>query len=428
MNIQSILDELFAMTFHSGIKPGLDRIADLCLYLNQPQLRYPVVHVAGTNGKGSTSAMIASILTKAGYKTGLYTSPHIRRFNERISINGVMISDEDVARMARPLMDRTRSMEGTFFEVTTAMAFQYFAEKRVDAAVIETGLGGRLDATNICQPLISIITQIGLDHTEYLGNTLPQIAGEKAGIIKHGAPAIIGAIDPSLRSVFQRRADDVGTSITFVTDTVHVEVDAIHPDLTMTVSAVTEEARSYYTTDLCGAHQASNLATVLAALPSLREVYFIDEDHIRDGLRNVKATTGIYGRCELISASPFLMLDVSHNHDGLLALRTTLVDAGYAGACFQVVLGVMADKDVTAMLEAIAPIAQSLHLCAPKVSRAMPVEQLMNLALLRGITNVVAHSSVAHAFRAARSLGSTVVCGSFHVADEAVSEYKCQSK
>ncbi len=420
MNINDLLSELFAMTFHAGIKPGLDRITQLCAMLDDPQLRYPVIHVAGTNGKGSTCAILASILREAGYKVGLYSSPHVRRFNERIRVNGTMISDEDIARMARPLMDLAKENGGTFFEVTTAMAFRHFADHRVDVAVIETGLGGRLDATNIVQPFVSVITRIDYDHMEYLGTTLTMIAGEKAGIIKEGAPAIIGPQDAGLRPVFARRAESVHTTCTFAEDTVLCELDTVHPDLTMTVSVTRDDDRRYYTTDLCGDHQTSNIATALAAVPAIRSVYFVEEDHVRDGLANVKANTGLLGRCDVITRDPLTVIDVAHNPGGLAALRTTLHSAGYADGTLQVVFGAMADKDVGGMLDAIAPMASTLHLCAPNIPRALPVEDLLNMAFSRGLTHAVAHSGVRHALAAAQASGPTLVCGSFHVLDEAL--------
>ena len=266
MELQPLLDELFAMTV-IGIKPGLDRIEKLCDGLDNPQNRYPIVHVAGTNGKGSTSAMFASVLQAADYKVGLYTSPHVRVFNERISINGKQISDADLARLARPLIDAAKAIGGTFFEVTTALAFQWFAEERVDIAIIETGLGGRLDATNVVQPMVSVITSIDIDHTEYLGTTLESIAKEKAGIIKGAAPCIIGETLAELRPVFDDVAQRLHTYNVYAHDDLHVEVDKCHPDFTMTVSVIDQTFRSYYTTDLCGAHQAGNIATVLATIP-----------------------------------------------------------------------------------------------------------------------------------------------------------------
>lgn len=419
MDLQPLLDELFAMTV-IGIKPGLERIEQLCDGIDNPQNRYPIVHVAGTNGKGSTSAMLASILQTAGYKTGLYTSPHIQRFNERVRINGEMLSDEDLVRLARPLMEAAKPMKASFFEVTTALAFQWFAEKRVDIAIIETGLGGRLDATNIVQPLVSVITSVDIDHTEYLGTTLLSIAKEKAGIMKSAAPCVIGETLTELRQVFDDYADSIHTPTIYAHDIIHVEVDRCHPDMTMTVSAIDQTFRSYYTTDLCGAHQAGNIATVLATLPILQDVYFIDADNIRTGLRNVRASTGLVGRIELLRADPPVVLDVAHNPAGIEALADTLRACGYADESWQVVFGVMSDKDTLAMLQALLPLTQTLHICAPVVERALSTAKLEAFAHSVGFEDLVVHASVREATNAAMAAGATVICGSFHVADEAL--------
>lgn len=420
MNIDHILDELFAMTFHAGIKPGLERIEHLCEGLDNPQHIYPVIHLAGTNGKGSTSAMIASILVEAGYKVGLYTSPHIRTFNERIRIGNTLISNEDIARLAVPLMNSAKAVGGTFFEVTTAMAFQYFAEHRVDVAVIETGLGGRLDATNICSPLTSIITSIDFDHMEYLGNTLPAIAGEKAGIIKEGAPAIVGSIEASIRGVFERKAASTSTSVTFAEDVVGVEVDAIYPDLTMSVAVIKDDIRQYYVADLAGEHQAANIQTVMAALPALRSVYFIDDEHVRGGLQHMRRNIGLRGRCELYSSSPRVVLDVSHNPGGIAALVRILQASGMQ-APFNIVFGVMSDKDADGMLSALLPLDATIYACAPHIPRSMPNTEVATRASACGHNVIVNCASVAEATsRAVASDGTTVICGSFHVADEAI--------
>ena len=419
MSIKPLLDELFAMTFH-GIKPGLDRITTLLDTIDHPERRYPVIHVAGTNGKGSTCSMLASILQHAGYRVGVYTSPHIRRFNERIRVNGAMIDDDAIARLARPLMDAAAPIGGTFFEVTTAMALQYFAERRVDVAVIETGLGGRLDATNIVEPMLSIITAIDYDHMEYLGTTLPKIAGEKAGIIKEGAPVVIGDTQHELRTVFSSTAEQRHAPITYASDVIKVEVDALRKDLTMSVSVVADESLRYYDVDLCGRHQAQNVAGVLAALPILRDVYFIDEAHVRDGLRTVRQTTGLGGRIELLSSDPLVVMDVSHNPAGIRTLASTLEQCGYPPSSWQVVFGAMADKDVEGMLNALRPLAATLHVCTPDLPRAMPVDQLHDLAMASDLSPVVSHVSVAEACGMASAMGPTVVCGSFHVADEAM--------
>jgi dihydrofolate synthase / folylpolyglutamate synthase len=409
MSIQPLLDELFAMTF-TGIKPGLERITSLLDELDHPERRYPIIHVAGTNGKGSTCAMIASILQHAGYRVGLYTSPHIRRFNERIRVQGAMIDDADIARLARPLMDAAKPVGGTFFEVTTAMAFQYFAERRVDVAVIETGLGGRLDATNVVEPLVSVITSIDMDHMEYLGTTLEQIAGEKAGIIKEHIPVVIGDRRPELRAVFDAVAVQRHAPITYAMDTVKVDVDHMRADLTMSVSVIDDAALRYYDVDLCGDHQVLNVATVLAALPSIREVYFIDEEHVREGLRTVRSTTGLGGRIQLVRRDGPIVLDVSHNPGGIVALTETLMLSGYRPGMWHVVFGAMSDKDVQGMLDALRPLVSTLHLCAPDLPRAMSTDGLAQLC----------DTSVADAMERASMRGPTLVCGSFHVADEAL--------
>ena len=428
MSISPLLTELFAMTYHSGIKPGLERTEHLLATLDDPHLRVPVIHIAGTNGKGSTSAMLSSILQQAGYNVGLYTSPHISRFNERIRINGQMITDDDIARMARPLMDEAKNVGGTFFEITTALAFQYFAEKRVDVAVIETGLGGRLDSTNVVSPIASIITSIGLDHTEYLGDTLVKIASEKAGIIKEGAPAIVGSVSTgktdeecqALREVFEQKAAAVHTSVTFAESVVKVDVDDIHPDMTMSVSVINGDFLHYYETDLAGRHQAQNIGTVIAALPSLRDVIFIDEAHIRDGLRQIRKNTGFSGRVQIVGTAPTTVLDVSHNPAGIQALHDTLRDAGYNNHSWHVVFGAMRDKDIMGMLTELEPLTSSLHLCTPDFDRAARIPALQHLADRVGYKRISTHASVAEAVKRARMRGPTLICGSFHVAEEAI--------
>ena len=419
MDLQNILDELFAMTFHAGIKPGLERITTLCESIDDPHLRLPVIHVAGTNGKGSTCSMLASILTHAGYRTGLYTSPHVRHFRERIRIDGVPISDEEIARYAVPLMATARDIGGTFFEVTTAMALQYFADRRVDVVVLETGLGGRLDATNVVQPLLSIITQIDMDHMEYLGTTLPAIAGEKAGIIKPETPVVVGHHGDDVRSVFLRKAERERAPIVFAEDVIDVRCDRILPDLHMSVAVTSDDELRYMMTDLAGVHQTRNIATVLASLPALRSTYHIEEHHIDQGLRRVRATTGLAARCELIQSDPVIVHDVSHNPGGLRALVETLRAADHPEQSFQVVFGAMSDKDVDGMLHALLPIAHTLHCCSPHIPRSMPVDELVTRAHAIGFSTVTSSSSVAEAYaQAITKEAPTVACGSFHVIDE----------
>ncbi len=433
MELQALLDELFAMTF-VGIKPGLERIEMLCASLGDPQDTYPVIHVAGTNGKGSLCAMIAAVLQGAGLRVGLYTSPHIERFNERIRVNGEQIADVDVARLARPLMDAAATVHGTFFEVTTAMAFQYFAEKRVDVAVIETGLGGRLDATNIVSPMLTVITSIDYDHMEYLGSTLESIANEKAGIIKAGTPCVIAEPRRELRAVFEARSLQVGAPFVFVDDEVHVDVDTFHPDLSMTVSVITRDDRFYITTDLCGVHQARTVATVVTCWPYLEQLLPRTADDLDSAgqhrawylpLASVTARTGHRGRIQLLQADPPIILDVAHNPASMVALAQTLLACGYQEHTFNVVFGVMADKDASVMMDALFPLVGHLHACAPVYKRAMPADGVAQIAAEHDIPTITTHDSVVDAVRAAVATQAPVlICGSFYVAEEALSYFR----
>ena len=418
------------MTFN-GIKPGLERIEALCDEMGSPQNRLCVIHVAGTNGKGSTSAMLASIIQAAGYTVGLYTSPHISVFNERIRINGAMIADADIERLAVPLIAHAKTIGGTFFEVTTALALAWFAERRVDVAIIETGLGGRLDATNVVSPMLSVITHIDLDHTEYLGHTLTSIAKEKAGIIKKGAPVIVGSQQRSeatssataaadINAVFTAKAHEENTPITFADNVVHVEVDNIHPDLTMTVSAIRNGSLEYYDVDIAGTHQAQNVATVLAAVEQLTSTLFVNADHVRDGLASVRSRTGLHGRIQLLRNQPPAILDVCHNPGGIAALRATLAQAGYPEHGWHVVFGVMRDKDIVGMLSELRPLVTTLHLCAPAIERAATVQALEQIAITTGYQRVTTHTSVLAATNRACMRGAAIICGSFHVAEEAL--------
>lgn len=418
MSLQPLLDRLFARTT-AGIKPGLERTEHLLDMVGNPHHHLPAIHVAGTNGKGSTCSMLASVFMAAGYKTGLYTSPHLRRFNERMRINGADIDDETLATLAAPLLDDAERIGGTFFEITTVMALQWFAINRVDVAIMETGLGGRLDATNVITPLASVITSIDYDHMEYLGTTLDAIAGEKAGIIKPGVQAIIAEPRAELRSVFEKRAAVVGAPIRFVDDTMRVEVDTFHPDLSMTVSVLSDDRLDYVTTDLCGDHQARNVAAVLATIPAVADAYDVTADHIRHGLMHVRRSTGQRGRIQLLRNHPAIVLDVAHNPAGLAMLVSTLRQCGYADESWQVIFGAFADKDVPAMLHALKPAVGTLYACASASERAMPSARITALALDIGIRAVVDEGTPQAAILEALSTDAPVlICGSFSIADE----------
>lgn len=418
MSLQPLLDRLFARTT-AGIKPGLERTEHLLDVVGNPHHHLPAIHVAGTNGKGSTCSMLASVFMAAGYKTGLYTSPHLRRFNERMRINSADIDDDTLATLAAPLLEEAERIGGTFFEITTVMALQWFAANRVDVAIIETGLGGRLDATNVISPLASVITSIDFDHMEYLGTTLDAIAGEKAGIIKPGVPAIVAEPRTQLRGVFEKRAALVGAPLQFVDDAMRVEVDTFHPDLSMTVSVLSDDRLDYVTTDLCGEHQARNVAAVMATIPVIADAYDITADHVRHGLMHVRRNTGQRGRIQLLRSQPPIVLDVAHNPAGLAMLVTTLRRCGYPDGSWQVIFGAFADKDVPAMLHALKPAVGTLYACASDSDRATPSNHLASMALEAGIRAVVDEGTPRAAMLEALSMHAPIlICGSFSIADE----------
>jgi dihydrofolate synthase / folylpolyglutamate synthase len=414
------LHELIALLFaqtHQGINLGLDRTIELAAKRGNPHRRFPSIHVAGTNGKGSTCSILASILTEAGYTVGLYTSPHIVHMNERIRIGGATITDDDLYALLVPLVEEGINIGASFFEITTVLAFEYFAKKRVDVAIIETGLGGRLDATNIIEPLASVITQIGLDHTEFLGTTLEQIAKEKAGIIKPGIPVIVQH-QPHLHNLFGAASTQHASPITFTSERYGAEIVAWHPNCTMSVAVTHIDHRVVYATNLAGHHQAHNICNALCTLDVLSNTLFVDEAHIERGLIHVTRNTGLIGRIHVVRDSPTTILDVAHNPDGIAALFTTLGLCGYQHR-WNVVFGAMEDKNIPEMLRALAPFCGTLFVCAPNYKRAATVEYLAAEATQAGCQSVVVCPNVATAVTWAMQEAQTVICGSFFVAGEA---------
>lgn len=412
MDYQQTIDFLYSQTpmFQqigaAAYKPGLDTVAALSDAFGNPHKQLKTIHVGGTNGKGSTAHSIAAVLQAAGYKVGLFTSPHLIDFRERIRVDGRMIPHEEVVEFVEKFRRKSRLPRPSFFELTTVMAFDWFARSGVDYAVIEVGLGGRLDSTNIITPLLSVITNISFDHTAQLGNRLETIAMEKAGIIKAGVPVVIGEADGAVRGVFENKAASESAPIVFAEDEKLIELDSdISRETTTGVSASTKPFGDVHL-GLSGIYQRKNLATVCAALAELRKlgVEFDDED-VREGLANVMSLTGLTGRWMTYATSPLIICDTGHNEGGWRYISEQLRELPGEKI---MVLGFVNDKDVSHILPLIPDDARIIYTQA-SVRRAMAAEMLAELgAQLHRPGRVAADvaTAVTEARRMARQLKS----------------------
>ena len=348
---------MFQNVGSNAYKEGLENTHILDEHFGHPHTQFRAIHVAGTNGKGSCSHTIASVLQEAGYKVGLFTSPHLTDFRERIRVNGTMIPEQYVMDFIDNERDFFEPLHPTFFELTTALAFKYFAEQKVDVAVIEVGLGGRLDCTNIITPDISIITNISFDHVQYLGDTLAKIAGEKAGIIKHGVPVIIGEKHPETTPVFTETAKREQAPLYFAEDF---------------------KPNKDYQYELKGLYQSKNLQTSLCAIDQLiRNGYHITEENIQNGLLHVTHHTGLRGRWQIVRHSPTVICDTGHNVGGIKYIAQQLKEQKCQE--LRIVFGMVSDKDVNSVLE-LMPQNAKYYFCQASVKRAMPHHQLKRLA------------------------------------------------
>ena len=334
MNYQQTIQYLFSQlpmyqrVGKAAYKANLNNTIALDKYFNHPHQLFKTIHVAGTNGKGSVSHMLASVLMEAGYKVGLYTSPHLKDFRERIRINGIVIPEKNVIEFVENHKNIFESLKPSFFEMTVAMAFHYFAEERVEIAVIEVGLGGRLDSTNIIVPELSIITNIGLDHTDLLGNSLKSIAIEKAGIIKANVPILIGETQEEVKDVFVERANELKTPIFFADSEYRVISDKISENglQYFTVEGNNSMGLDSLCVDLLGLYQSKNLPVVLAAIDLLRSREFsVTQNDIQEGLKNVVRNTTLMGRWQIIDHSPLIVCDTGHNAEGIKQIVNQLL-------------------------------------------------------------------------------------------------------
>lgn len=385
---------LFQQLGGAAYKPGLQTTELLDEHFGHPHRAFRTIHVAGTNGKGSCAHTIAAVLQLAGYRVGLFTSPHLVDFRERIRINGEMMPKEYVVRFVEEERAFFEPLHPSFFELTTAMAFKYFADERVDVAVIEVGLGGRLDCTNIITPELSLITNISLDHTQFLGHTLAEIAAEKAGIIKPGVPVVVGEDLPETRPVFARQAEAVGAELCFAQD----EPEVLASELT------SDGRRSYatrhwgsFTGQLSGSCQVKNTNTLLCALRRLQPLFRFTERQVHEAFAQVATLTGLRGRWEVLHEHPKLVCDTGHNVGGWEYLSQQLRDTRYE--CVRVVFGMAADKDIDAVLS-MMPRQACYYFTQASVKRAMPAETLREKARRHGLDGEV-FPTVAEACRAA---------------------------
>ena len=426
MNYQQTIDYLFTrlpMFSRIGInaiKKDITNTVLLCESLDNPHTKFKSVHIAGTNGKGSVSHMLAAIFETAGYKTGLYTSPHLKDFRERIRINGEMIPQQFVVDFVQQMQAEIEELNPSFFEITVAMAFDFFAKENVDIAIVEVGLGGRLDSTNIITPELSVITNISWDHMNILGDTLEKIAYEKAGIIKHNIPAIVGETSPDTRSIFEEVASSKNAPIIFADKIRYVSGWKFEKtQLSVEIANLLKDEHSVYSLDLMGYYQTKNLVTVLEAVAQLQlKDWKISQEHVEKALRHVKKLTGLHGRWDIIHHHPIIVLDVGHNVDGIKQIVAQVELTDYKD--LHIVIGMVKDKDIENVLT-LLPKEATYYFTRASIPRAISEIELCRKGNNIGL-NGDHYPDVNKALETARHHASKedliLVCGSVFVVGE----------
>jgi dihydrofolate synthase/folylpolyglutamate synthase len=405
MNYQQTLEYLFSRfpTFHligaAAYKANLDNTIGICRLTNHPYLNFKSIHIAGTNGKGSVSHMLASVLQESGYKTALFTSPHLKDFRERIRVNGEMITEEYVYRFVEQFKEEFERIEPSFFEMSFGLAMSWFNLQKVDIAVIETGMGGRLDSTNVISPILSIITNIGLDHTQFLGNTIADIAREKGGIIKPGVPVIIGETHPESSEIFKEIALLNTSTISFADQEVEIQKEIPKKESAfMKVKVNSKDHQQTLECPLTGDYQLKNLATVYT---SARELEIILQSpsrlNIQTGIRNTIKNTGLMGRWQTLRNKPFTICDIGHNPDGFQMVVDQLKSMDYHHLHF--VIGVVNDKDIRTML-AMLPEEAIYYFCKADIPRGLEAIKLQSEAIAYNLKGEI-YASVRKALDAA---------------------------
>ncbi|QNA42885.1 bifunctional folylpolyglutamate synthase/dihydrofolate synthase [Lacibacter sediminis] len=411
---------MFSRIGAAAIKKDLHNTIALCEALDNPYQHFKSIHIAGTNGKGSVSHMLAAILQTAGYKTGLYTSPHLHDFRERIKVNGEMIAEQyvvDFTKRVQPLIDE---IEPSFFEITVAMAFEYFKDQKVDIAVIEVGLGGRLDSTNIITPELSIITNIGWDHMNLLGDSLEKIAYEKAGIIKQQIPVVVGETLPETKPVFEQKANAMQAPLHFSYDEFNVSgKKTIDHKLVVDVQERKTKTAFQYTLDLPGVYQTKNILTALSSVRQLQQQgWKISEEHVQTALATSRQINGLHGRWEVIHEHPTVVMDVGHNEDGVKQIVAQLKESSYNK--LHIIIGMVKDKEIEKVL-ALLPTEATYYFTKAHIPRALPEADLharASVFKLEGETFEDVNSAISTALHYAAKDDLILVCGSVFLVGE----------
>lgn len=413
---------MFSRIGAAAYKKDLSNTIALSHALNNPHKQFKSIHIAGTNGKGSVSHMLAAILQTAGYKTGLYTSPHLHDFRERIKVNGEMVSEKFVVDFTAAIQPLIEQIHPSFFEITVAMAFDSFAKEQVDVAVIEVGLGGRLDSTNIITPELSIITNIGRDHMNLLGNTLDKIAFEKAGIIKKQVPVIIGEAIAETKPVFERRAKEEEAPLVFTANEYKVTGSKlVQHYLSVDVKCLKSKSLHSYKLDLPGIYQTKNLLMVLTAVDELRKAgWIITDEHVQTALSHTRQINGLHGRWEIIHQNPTIVLDVGHNEDGVRQIVQQLALISYRR--LHMVIGMVRDKEIETVLS-LLPADAVYYFTKAQIPRALNEADLKAKAALfylHGEAFVDVNRALQNAKQHAHADDLILVCGSVFLVGEVI--------
>jgi len=426
MNYLQTIEYLFSrLPMYSRIgvaafKKDLTNTITLCEHLGNPHHKFKSIHIAGTNGKGSVSHMLAAILQTAGYKTGLYTSPHLKDFRERIKVKGNEISEKFIIAFTEKIKPLIEEIEPSFFEITVAMAFDYFAEQKVDVAVVEVGLGGRFDSTNIITPELSVITNIGWDHMNILGDSLEKIAFEKGGIIKDGVPVIIGEMIPETKLIFEKIATEKNAPLHLATEERNVAGwEWEKHELIVEVAEQGKTDHKKYHLDLPGIYQSKNLLTVLEACSVLKELgYKLNEEDTRHGLQKAKKITGLHGRWEIIHENPTIILDVGHNEDGIKQIIQQIELTKHHD--LHIIIGMVKDKEIDTVLS-LLPHSANYYFTQAHIPRALPAETLREQAEkfnLKGKIVTDVNKAIREAKSKAHKDDLVLVCGSVFLVGE----------